>query len=427
VGSQTAVPTLEATATPEAEQAPGLEKQEQAISHETIEETFSLARKKYGRTAKALKPGEYPFLTGKDGSWEVTTKANQWTSGFFPGILWRTYEQSGDESIRKQAEAWTTPLEKQKEDTSTHDVGFQIMRSYGEAYRLTGEKEYARVIVDAAGSLAKRYDYGIGAIRSWGKRNDKNDFRVIIDNMMNLELLHTAANILQDPDSGITEAETGISPYTLQDIAYSHALVTEFAHVRKDGSVSQVAHFDQEKDELHKTTNVQGYDNKSVWSRGQAWAIYGFAMAYRDNKNADEHLYHKPEQFLATAQRAADYFIDNLPEDNVPYWDFEAPDIPNEPKDSSAAAIAAAGLLELSALLRDTNPEASDKYFDASEGILKSLLSPEYLDRNPASDALLRHGTQHKNKGLGINKKIVYGDFYLLDALEAYKQTAAAR
>jgi hypothetical protein len=241
------------------------------------------------------------------------------------------YEGTGDTHWREWAEAWTAGLADEKNDTSTHDVGFKIFSSFGHGYRLTGNAAYREVILQAARTLATRFNPTVGCIRSW----DRNRFPVIIDNMMNLELLFWASK------------NGGDSAW--YDMAVSHALQTMKNHVREDGSTYHLVDYDPDTGAIINKFTVQGYDKESTWARGQAWGMYGFTMAYRETGDV---------RFLNTAQLIADYFIDNLPEDRVPYWDFEAPNIPHEEKDSSAAAIAASGLLELSTLVMDEDTQA---------------------------------------------------------------------
>ncbi|HZG69352.1 MAG TPA: glycoside hydrolase family 88 protein, partial [Herpetosiphonaceae bacterium] len=312
-----------------------------------------------------------------------------------PGSLWLLYEQTKDPAWRAKAEQWQAGLESQKNTTSTHDVGFIIFTSFGNGYRLTGTDAYRQVILTAARSLATRYDPEVGSIRSWGSATLTTEFEVIIDNMMNLELLFWAAR-----NGGST---------AWYDMALSHALRTRQDHVRADGSTYQVVNYDPTTGSVVGKRAHQGYSVDSTWSRGQAWAIYGFATSYRETKDM---------RLLDTARQTADYFLDHLPADGVPYWDFQAPGIPNEPRDSSAAAVAAAGLVELSKQEPDGARRA--RYLQAARQILDSLSSAAYLAEGTASPAILLHGTQNKPDGK-YDRGLIYGDYYFLEALLRYQ------
>ena len=263
-------------------------------------------------------------------------------------------------------------MEGEKNDTSSHDVGFKIFCSFGNGYRLTFDPAYRDVVIAGARSLATRYSPIVGCTRSWNNRH----FPVIIDNMMNLEILFWAARHGGDP--------------AWYDMAVSHALKTRQNHVRADGSTYQLVDYDPNTGAVLGKETVQGYSTESTWARGQAWAVYGFTMTYREAGDT---------RFLDTARQVADYFIDHLPADHVPYRDFEAPNIPNEKKDSSAAAIAASGLLELSTLV--TDGASRTRYREASFQILESLCSPAYLAEGTTSSGILLHGVGNKPSGSG--------------------------
>ena len=333
--------------------------------------------------------------TNPDGTWK-TTDMYGWTSGHFPGCLWYAYEYSGDESLKEAAIRWTDALEPVKDYTGNHDVGFMIYCSYGNGYRLTGNEYYPEIISKAAQSLAMRYKRTTGLIQSWNS-NDRWQYPVIIDNMMNLELIFWAAK-----NGGFSE---------LYLIAEEHALNTMKNHVREDGSTFHVVDYDPGSGAIRGKYTAQGYADDSTWSRGQAWGLYGFTMTYRETKNP---------AFLKTAQKLADFFIENLPDDYIPYWDFFAPNIPDEPRDSSAGAIAASGLLELSTLV--TDKQASKKYYNAAINILSALCSPEYLTEGTESAGILQHGVGSLPNNSEVNVSLIYGDYYFLEALLRYKR-----
>jgi hypothetical protein len=327
-----------------------------------------------------------------DGSWK-TTAARDWTSGFFPGCLWYLNEYTKDPFFKAAAEKWTAGIAHEQFDTGTHDVGFKIFCSYGNGYRLYPTDEYKKVILQSAQTLSTRFNPAVGCIKSWDNR--KWAYPVIIDNMMNLELLFWSA-------------ENG-GPKRLRDIAIKHAETTMKNHFRPDGSTYHVLGYDTTNGTVVARNTHQGYSDESVWARGQAWAIYGFTMSYRFTHD---------KRFLQTAQRAADYFISHLPTDYVPYWDFMAPEIPNEPRDVSAAAIAASGLFELSEYVESASQKAS--YLETAKKILQSLCSSPYLAEGTHSHAVLNHAVGSKPAKSEVDISIIYGDYYFIEAMLRY-------
>ena len=337
----------------------------------------------------------FPRSTLADGSW-MTTDAHSWTSGFFPGCLWLLAEHTGDDLWVERARSWTAGVEGEKDDTSTHDVGFKILCSFGNGYRLTGDTTYADVVRRGAQSLATRYSIVVGCTRSWNNYT----FPVIIDNMMNLEIL-------------LWGASHGGNP-AWQDMAVSHGLRTRTEHVRPGGSTYHLVDFDPGTGAVLDRITVQGYSDESTWARGQAWGLYGFTMAYRETGDP---------RFLETAAALADWFINHLPPDHVPYWDFDAPGIPAEEKDTSAAAIACSGLLELSTLA--TEAMARAQYFAAASDILAALCSPGYLAEGTPSHGILLHGVGYHPANSEVDVSLIYGDYYFLEALLRYPRVAS--
>ena len=246
------------------------------------------------------------------------------------------------------------------------------------------------MVLRGARSLASRYGPAVGMTRSWGKR-DSPRFTVIVDNLMNLELLFWAARHGGDP--------------AWYGMALSHAVRSARDHGRGDGSTFHVVDYDARNGKLRGKRTRQGYARDSTWSRGQAWAVYGFTMAYRET--GDRRL-------LAAARRAADWYLAHLPADLVPYWDFDAPGIPDAPRDSSAAAIAASGLLELAEL--DPDAAQGARYHAAAEATLASLSSDRYLARGHPDQSILLHGTQDRPRGR-YDTGLVFGDYYFIEAL----------
>lgn len=329
-------------------------------------------------------------------TWE-TVDVYDWCSGFWPGILWYAYEASGDESIKKEAEKFTAPLKTiAYSPADNHDIGFMVYLSYGHGYRLTGDPEYKQVLLSAADTLATLYNPNVGSILSWPSQVKKFKHNTIIDNMMNLELLFWAA-------------KNGGS-HDLYDIAESHANVTMKNLVRPDSAIYHVGSFDEVTGDFIEGKTHQGYADESMWARGQTWGIYGFAIAARETNRKD---------FLDTSIKVADHFLNRLPEDGIPFWDFDAPDIPNAPKDASAAGVAACGLLELSGLVE--NEELKHKYEDAARKLVSTLSSEAYYS-GEANQALLLHSTGHYPKNSEIDIPIVYADYYYMEALLRLKK-----
>ncbi len=331
--------------------------------------------------------------TMPDGSWK-TSEASEWTSGFFPGALWYQYEHTKDPFFKEAAERWTAGITDQQFNTGTHDVGFMVFNSFGNGLRISPSETYKKVILQSAQTLATRFNPTVGCIKSWD--NQRWGYPVIIDNMMNLELLFWAA-------------EHG-GPKKLREIAVKHAETTMKNHFRQDGSTYHVVSYDTTNGAVKARNTHQGYTDESVWARGQAWAIYGYTMTYR---------FIRDERFLRTAERAANYFIDHLPADDIPYWDFMAPQIPREPRDVSAAAIASSALFELSQYAEEKNLRA--KYLVAAEKILGSLCSAPYLAEGTNSRALLNHAVGSRPEQSEVDVSIIYADYYFIEAMLRFK------
>ncbi|CDF78702.1 unsaturated glucuronyl hydrolase (GH88) [Formosa agariphila KMM 3901] len=351
---------------------------------------------KLKKTLSTLKSYDsFPRHIYKDKTnWEFV-KVRDWCSGFWPGTLWYAYEASKDETILKGAKQFTESLKQiAYTEARNHDIGFQIFCSYGNGYRLTGNESYKQVILDAADTLATLYNPIVGSIHSWPTRT-QYPHNTIIDNMMNLELLFWAA-------------KNGGSK-SLYDIAENHAEVTMKYLVRPDSSSYHLGSFNDKTGAFVKGYTHQGYADESMWERGQAWGIYGFAFSYRETGRKD---------FLDTAIKLSDKFLQRLPEDGIPYWDFDDPKIPNAPKDASAAAIAACGFLELSTLV--DNPQLQDTYFKAGKTLIEILSTDAYLSQSE-NQALLLHSTGNHPKGLEVDEPIIYADYYFMEGLMRLK------
>ena len=335
----------------------------------------------------------YPRTIKDDGTlW--TTDYKWWCSGFYPGSLWYVYEYTGDETFKNLALKYQAGLEPLRFRTDDHDIGFQLMCSYGNCLRITGNQECVPVILDGAKSLATRFDPEVGCTRSWDHK--KYTFPVIIDNMMNLELLLKAV-------------ELGGSD-TLTSVALTHARTTMKNHFRDDNSTRHILDYNPETGEIIKVFSGQGYAEDSAWARGQAWGLYAFPMMYRMTKEQD---------FLNHAVNIVEYVIPRLPKDGVPYWDFDSPSIPEDVRDASAAAIMACGLIELSQYV---DAEKSERYLAVAETMLRTLASDEYLV--PAGEKygfLLTHSTGNKPKDSEVDVPLTYADYYFLEALMRWR------
>jgi unsaturated chondroitin disaccharide hydrolase len=352
-----------------------------------VRSDLRFARQQLRSTAAFVQTGSYPFLTRSSGDWSGKGPS-WWTSGFYPGSLWLVYGHTRNPYWRAEAQRLQAGLESQKNNDSTHDVGFIVFNSFGNGYKATGDASYRKVVLRAAASLASRYSPKVGAIRSWGDSSSHN-FTVIIDNMMNLELLFWASR------HGGKRA--------WYRLAVKHAERTMRDHVRPDGSTYHVVDYNPDTGAVRRKRTAQGYRAGSTWSRGQAWALYGFAMTYRETGDA---------RFLQTARKAADWFLDHLPPDKIPLWDFSAQG--SQPRDSSAAAIAASGLLELST--REPQRGRGRRYRSAARSIIRSLSSRAYLARGTPSQSILLHGTANKPSGES-NSGLIFGDYYFVEAL----------
>ncbi len=322
-----------------------------------------------------------------------------WRSGFWPGIEWYLFEATKDNYWKVQAEKSTELIGGVIDHrVSSHDLGFQFFCSYGNGYRLTKNATYKAILLRAADSLATLYNPVVGTILSWPYRVKQNGWphHTIIDNMMNLELLFWAAK-----NGGSKK---------LYDIAFRHAEVTMNNHFRPDFSAYHVVFYDSITGKFIKGITHQGYADNSIWARGQAWAIYGFTMAYRETNHAP---------FLQTAIKAADLYLQKLSKDKIPFWDFNDPAIPTAPKDASAAAITASALLELSDFITDTLQ--AKKYKNAAKAMIKELSTDQYLSKE-TNHAFLMHSTGNKPALKDIDVPIIYADYYFLEALLRLKK-----
>lgn len=321
-----------------------------------------------------------------------------WTSGFWAGLLWYDYEISNDANIKEKAIRYTDVLKTLAEKpVYDHDLGFLIYCANGNAYRMTGEQKYKDMIIRGADSLANLFNPRVGTILSWPRevKPRKWPHNTIMDNMMNLEMLFHGAQLSGDK--------------RLYNIAVSHADVTMKNQFRKDYTSYHVAVYDTIDGHFIKGVTHQGYADNTMWARGQSWAIYGFGMVYRETKDP---------KYLQFVQHVADAYIKRLPKDLIPYWDFDDPKIPNAPKDVSAACITASGLIELSTYLPG---KKGRHYLTIAKEILRNLSTQKYLSGKNNS-AMLMHSTGNLPAGSEIDASIIYADYYYMEALVRLKQ-----
>ncbi len=334
----------------------------------------------YGESPRNIAPG--------DCRWNLTPVCQEnWTMGFWPGILWYAYEASGDAALETAARGYTEALDFiARQPAYDHDIGFIMFPSFGNGFRLTGDPAYKEAVLATAERLAALFNPAVGTILSWPREVPNfGGHNTIMDNMLNLETLFWAAENGGDP--------------AWKDIAITHADTTMRYNFRPDGTSYHVAVYDAETGAHKYSCTHQGYADDSMWARGQAWGIYGYTMVYR---------FTREPRFLDFAQKIADVYLARLPEDKVPYWDFCDPEIPNASKDASAAAVVASALLELSTY-------TDGKYRADAEAMLRSLY--ENYRAPEGCDSFLLHSTGHHPAGKEIDYSIVYADYYFIEAL----------
>ncbi len=362
-----------------------------------VNKQFALAGQQYMRMLADHPDTSKTIHSAKPDGTYRDLPSSWWCSGFFPGSLWYLYENTKDVKWEKSARLWTAAVEKEQYNKGTHDLGFMMFDSFGNELRLTKDPHAKKVLIQSAKSLASRFDPKVGLIKSWNSFKGGFTYPVIIDNMMNLELLFWASRETGDP--------------TFHDIAITHADNTIKNHFRSDYSSYHVICYDENGKVLVKKQH-QGYQDESTWSRGHAWAIYGYVTMYRETKD---------KKYLDFAQKITDFYLNhpNLPADKIPYWDFSAPNIPNEERDASAGAITASALLELSTY----SGAKGKRYYADAVKMLESLSSPAYraaLGEN--NNFLIKHCVGAKGLNSEIDVPLVYADYYYLEGLLRYQR-----
>lgn len=337
-------------------------------------------------------------IQGNDTTWACRKATpDEWCSGFWPGVLWYDYELTGDTLVRDEALRYTRELGYLSErPIFDHDLGFLMICSYGNGYRLTADSGYKKVLLASADSLATLFNPNVGTILSWPRNVEMfGGHNTIMDNMINLEMLFWASKNGGDK--------------SLYDIAVKHAETTMNHHFRPDGTCYHVAVYDPSDGHFIKGVTHQGYSDSSTWARGQAWAVYGYTMVYRETHD---------KRFLDFACKVTDAYLSRLPEDMVPYWDFDDPAIPKAPRDASAAGVVASALLELQGYV---DGEKKNEYRDAAVEMLASLNSPAYRSGKKRC-SFLDHSTGHHPAGSEIDASIIYADYYYIEALTRLKK-----
>ncbi|PTS92434.1 glucuronyl hydrolase [Pedobacter sp. HMWF019] len=339
----------------------------------------TLAAKKNQVSPRTIEHGKLVMVVSRD-----------WTSGFFPGELWFFYQYSKDPKWMELARTYTEKVRKEQFNTGTHDLGFMMYCSFGNGYRLTGDTAYRSVLIQSAKSLIKRFNPVAGVIKSWDHNTDKWKYPVIIDNMMNLELLFETTRL------------TGDSSF--YKIAVRHANTTMKNHFRRDYSSWHVVDYDTETGNVRQKVTAQGYNDTSAWARGQAWALYGYTMCYRETGD---------KAYLKQANGIAGFILKNpvTPKDGIPYWDYNDPKIPNVSRDASAAAITASALYELDKYSKGQG------YRKAADKILFSLNQNYTSKPGDNRGFILEHSTGHRPANSEVDVPINYADYYYLEAL----------
>jgi unsaturated chondroitin disaccharide hydrolase len=363
-----------------------------------IDEALSFSAKQYALMAESVKdmPDRLPKTTDTTGKL-ITSNSAWWCSGFVPGSLWYLYEYSKDDKLKEYAKEMTARLEKEKYNKGTHDLGFMLYCSFGNGLRLTNEESYNEILLTGAKSLCTRYRPNIGCIQSWNSRRGWQ-CPVIIDNMMNLEFLMWAFR------------KSGDSSF--YKICISHSDTTIKNHFRPDFSTYHVVSYDTITGKVEKKQTAQGYADESAWARGQVWGLYGFTTMYRDTKL---------ERYLNQAKHIAEFLVShpNMPKDMIPYWDFNAPNIPNEKRDASAGAIMASALIELSGYV---DSATGAKYLQVAETQLRTLASPEYMAKSGENgNFILKHSVGSLPGKSEVDVPLTYADYYFIEGLLRYK------
>ncbi len=366
---------------------PAMTSQTQRSFQERAEAALGFAGTQVRRLV-TRQPDYFPLFT-VGGKWEHESEAwTNWCEGFLGGMLWILFRRTGDAWWQERAEHYSRLIEHRKNDRHVHDLGFLFLPTWKAWYDLTGDPAKNRVVIEAGKTLALRFQQKGKYLRSFVSPES-----IFIDIMMNVGIIFYAAQQTEDD--------------ALRRVAIDHCLTTRRFLVRGDGSTAHEGIFDLQTGEFLRQTTHQGWRNDSSWARGQTWALYGFTTAYGFTKDV---------RFLDTAQRCADFYLERTPAHGVPPNDWEEPD-PPQPYESSAAAIAAAGLLDLAQTVGE--PSKAAHYRHRGFAILDTLLGPEFLaHETPGWEGILKHGSYHERKKLGVDESVMWGEYFFLSALD---------
>lgn len=364
---------------------------------QTIDNNFADASAQYKLMMTKLATDRFPKTYYAQTDSFETSKSGWWCSGFYPGTLLYLYEETKDQSLLNEAERILKSLEKEKNNKGTHDLGFMMYCSFGNAERIAPKPEYKDILLTSARSLSTRFNPKVGCLKSWDSK--PSDFLVIIDNMMNLELLFWATKISGDS--------------SFYKIAVTHANTTMKNHFRSDYSSYHVINYDPQTGQIKQKKTAQGASDESAWARGQAWGLYGYTVCYRETKD---------KKYLDQANHIAQYILHhpNLPADKIPYWDFNAPGIPNALRDASAAAIISSALLELS---RYVDEKDKKEYVAVADTILTNLSAAPYkAEAGKNGGFILQHCVGNMPEKTEIDVPLTYADYYFVEAMKRYKE-----
>ena len=366
-----------------------------AQNKKLFKQAFAEAAAQYKVLAKNLPADKFPKTYFPKTDKYEWSGSGWWCSGFYPGSLLYIYEQTKDQATLTEANRILKVLEKEKFNTSTHDLGFMMFCSFGNAKDIDPKPEYKEILIQSAKSLASRFDPKVGCIKSWD--SNKNEYLVIIDNMMNLELLFWATKV------------TGDSSY--YKIAVTHANTTMKNHFRPDYSSYHVINYNATTGEVQQKRTAQGFADESAWARGQAWGLYGYTVMFRETKNPI---------YLKQAQNIAKFIMNNpnLPADKIPFWDYNAPNIPNALRDASAASVTASALLELA---KYSTSKLNKAYFKEAETILVNLSkAPYHAAQGKNGGFIIEHCVGHIPQNTEIDVPLTYADYYYLEGMKRY-------
>ena len=363
----------------------------------TIEQRFKHAAEQYKLLMDDLHDDKLPKTFVKATNYLETSGPDWWTSGFYPGTLWYLYEETHDAALKAEAQRAMKLLTPQQKNQHSADLGMIMYNSFGTAMKIDPQIAYQKVLLASAKTLMKRYNPKVKAIRSWDTRKNDQEFVVVIDHIMNLELLFWATHATADSSFYRVAEQEGKTIWNNL--------------VRPDYSTEQIVTFDTKTGQVKGKRNAQAYQDTTTWARGQAWALYGFTVLYRETKN---------KAYLQWAEQVAGFILNhpNLPKDKIPYWDFNAPDIPHTYRDASAGAIMAAALLELSGY----STSKGKQYFKTAETMLETLASPDYTALLAANGGfILMHGAGYIPVMAEVDVPLPYADYYYMQALKRYK------